>query len=133
MKNLDRSQVVTNFKIMNMNIRLFILAAISFGCGLSFQYTNVIEFDDYYTLSLTEVRNRMLRSATTTPYGENAGAHVANNLRIANQFYDLPLSAFEAEKYMSKGRKNAVTVAYALGGISLIGGILITGLNKEKT
>jgi hypothetical protein len=126
---------------MNMNIRLFIVAAVSFGCGLSFQYSDVIEFDDNYTLSLEQVRRSVIERALARPRKNLFQATVANNLILAGELYDLPLtdimdlplSDFVAAKYMSKGRQNAVTVAYALGSISLIGGILITGLNKEKT
>lgn len=96
-----------------MNIRLFILAAISFGCGLSFQYTNVIEFDDYYASSEWERRSgRFMSISKDVNTGQRGKAY---------------------SESMSDGRKYAVTIAYALGGISLIGGILITGLNKEKT
>ena len=96
-----------------MNIRLFVLAAISFGCGLVFQYSNVIEFDDYYASSEWERQSGKFRSLNRDVYTGQRGKAYSES--------------------MSDGRKYAVTIAYALGGISLIGGILITGLNKEKT
>ena len=100
-----------------MNVRLFILAAISFGCGLVFQYTNVIQFDDYYASSSEEL------------------SHRRNQLYM--QFLTIRgvINPDETDtwKSMSDGRMKALTITYALGGISLIGGILITGLNKQKT
>ena len=111
---------------MKLNIRLFILAAISFGCGLSFQYSNVIEFGDNYTESLSQRQHdqkvREIYRARTTGSGD------------AFEIYKTPASEFmPVEKYISDGRKTAITIAYALGGLSLIGGFLITGLDKKET